>query len=136
MLPVQTSDIDYIFKLSLSGNGDRQWLNMAATTHRANYEIRNSADDDATTADSVAGATLGTPFKVSMAYADDDANVSLDGETTVQDATVGIPLAVRPTQLLFGTGAFDSNVTEVKYVKTLKYWPLRLANSVLESEST
>lgn len=93
----------------------------------------HSSDDDGalvTTPDYV----YGDPFKVALAYADDDFIMAFDGGLSAADNSAAFPLADAMTNLRVGTDN-DASDWLNGYVTDLKYYEVRKANTFLQSET-
>ena len=75
---------------------------------------------------SVASLTANVSAKIGAAYASNNLSISLNGATTVIDATATIPTALNRADI----GSDHTGVNRVKAgtIKRLTYWPTRLSN--------
>lgn len=81
-------------------------------------------------ASSVLALVANVPSKIAGAYASNNLGISLNGATTVTDATATIPTS--QTRADIGSDHIGANRVKAGTIKRLTYWPTRLANSTLQ----
>ena len=96
--------------------------------------VNNSVDTDALIQLDGAGTVLpNTDYKVSLAYADDDAAAYINGNAGTPDSTVALPFVVNPDTL--SVGSHESANSFNGHIAELRYYNIRKNNQFLEDLS-